>query len=276
MVCLVKTEARQRCNPERKGCASAAKSLQSCPTLCDPRDGSPPGFRSLGFSRQEHWSGLPFPSPMPESEKWKWSCSVVSDPQRPHGLQPTRLLRPWDFLGKSRVPLPSPSGEEERSEEVVKSFIQGSSSGSLSSFRPIMWLLFPHLTYLWTLWVLTYPSPKMDLEVKASGRSRTHYGLVLSLLTHKGPFYVCVVSPFPKKTESRDALILYSIRLLTVFVLAMTITLTIAMIITLRCLQETNTGYYPVSAVSSISEGKREADCKCLNLSPSIFCLRKC
>ena len=199
MVCLVKTEARQRCNPERKGCASAAKSLQSCPTLCDPRDGSPPGFRSLGFSRQEHWSGLPFPSPMPESEKWKWSCSVVSDPQRPHGLQPTRLLRPWDFLGKSRVPLPSPSGEEERSEEVVKSFIQGSSSGSLSSFRPIMWLLFPHLTYLWTLWVLTYPSPKMDLEVKASGRSRTHYGLVLSLLTHKGPFYVCVVSPLSQK-----------------------------------------------------------------------------
>ena len=56
---------------------------------------------SLGFSRQEHWSGLPFPSPMHESEKWKWSCSVVSDPQRPHGLQPTRLLRPWDFPGKS-------------------------------------------------------------------------------------------------------------------------------------------------------------------------------
>ena len=56
---------------------------------------------SLGFSRQEHWSGLPFPSPMLEREKWKWSRSVVSDPQRPHGLQPTRLLRPWDFPGKS-------------------------------------------------------------------------------------------------------------------------------------------------------------------------------
>ena len=28
---------------------------------------------SLGFSRQEYWSGLPFPSPMHESEKWKWS-----------------------------------------------------------------------------------------------------------------------------------------------------------------------------------------------------------
>ena len=37
--------------------------------LCDPIDGSPPGFPSLGFSRQEHWSGLPFPSPMHESEK---------------------------------------------------------------------------------------------------------------------------------------------------------------------------------------------------------------
>ena len=31
---------------------------------------------SLGFSRQEHWSGLPFPSPMHESEKWKGSRSV--------------------------------------------------------------------------------------------------------------------------------------------------------------------------------------------------------
>ena len=56
---------------------------------------------SLGFSRQEHWSGLPFPSPMHESEKWKWSCSVMSDPQQPHGLQPSRLLCPWDFPGKS-------------------------------------------------------------------------------------------------------------------------------------------------------------------------------
>ena len=78
--------------------AAVAKSLQSCPTLCNPIDGSPPGSPSLGFSRQEHW---PFPSPMHESEKWKWSRSVVSDSVRPCGLQPTRLLRPWDFPGKS-------------------------------------------------------------------------------------------------------------------------------------------------------------------------------
>ena len=36
---------------------------QSCPTLCDPMDGSLPGPPSMGFSRQEYWSGLPFPSP---------------------------------------------------------------------------------------------------------------------------------------------------------------------------------------------------------------------
>ena len=56
---------------------------------------------SLGFSRQKHWSGLPFPSPVHESETWKWSRSVVSDSSQPPGLQPTRLLRPWDFPGKS-------------------------------------------------------------------------------------------------------------------------------------------------------------------------------
>ena len=56
---------------------------------------------SLGFSRQEHGSGLPFPSPMHEREKWKWSRSVMSDSLWSHGLQPTRFLRPWDFPGKS-------------------------------------------------------------------------------------------------------------------------------------------------------------------------------
>ena len=49
--------------------AAAAKLLQSCLTLCDPRDSSPPGSPVPGILRQEHWSGLPFPSPMHESEK---------------------------------------------------------------------------------------------------------------------------------------------------------------------------------------------------------------
>ena len=82
----------------KRKAAAAAKSLQSCPTLGDPIDGSPP---SLGFSRQEHWSGLPFPSPMHESEKWKWSHSDREVTSRSRGLQPTRLLHPWHFAGKS-------------------------------------------------------------------------------------------------------------------------------------------------------------------------------
>ena len=45
--------------------AATAKSLQSCPTLCDPINGSPPGSAVPGIlQKQEHWSGLPFPSPM--------------------------------------------------------------------------------------------------------------------------------------------------------------------------------------------------------------------
>ena len=40
-----------------------AKSLQSCLTLCDPMDFSPPGSSVLGFSRQEYWSGMPCPPP---------------------------------------------------------------------------------------------------------------------------------------------------------------------------------------------------------------------
>ena len=40
-----------------------AKSLQLCPTLCNPMDCSCQAPLSMGFSRQEYWSGLPFPSP---------------------------------------------------------------------------------------------------------------------------------------------------------------------------------------------------------------------
>ena len=103
--------------------AAAAKSLQPCPTLCDPIDGSPPGSPvpgilqartlewvaisfsnackwkvkvmslscvqllatpwtaayqappSMGFSRQEYWSGMPLPSPNMHISEWnKWLC----------------------------------------------------------------------------------------------------------------------------------------------------------------------------------------------------------
>ena len=40
-----------------------AKSLQSCPALCDPMDVAHEAPLSMEFSREEYWSGLPFPSP---------------------------------------------------------------------------------------------------------------------------------------------------------------------------------------------------------------------
>ena len=60
---------------------------------------------SLGFSRQEHWSGLPFPSPMRESEKWKWSRSVQSNE-----WSRSELRDPMDcsLPGSSIHPSPTP------------------------------------------------------------------------------------------------------------------------------------------------------------------------
>ena len=57
---------RRSCLPKKRIhfsyiAAAAAKSLQSCPTLCDPIDGSPPGSAIPGILQAKHWSGLPFP-----------------------------------------------------------------------------------------------------------------------------------------------------------------------------------------------------------------------
>ena len=49
--------------------AAAAKSLQSCRLCATPETAAHQAPESLGFSRKEHWNGLPFPSPMHESEK---------------------------------------------------------------------------------------------------------------------------------------------------------------------------------------------------------------
>ena len=81
--------------------ATAAKSLHLCLTLCNPIDGSPPGSPVPGIlqARTLEWGAIAFSNA--GKWKWKWSHSVVSNSLRPHGLQPTRLLRPWDFPGKS-------------------------------------------------------------------------------------------------------------------------------------------------------------------------------
>ena len=79
--------------------AAAAKSLQSCLTLCDPIDGSTPGSAVPGIlqARTLEWVAISFSN----AWKWKWSHWVVSNSQWLHGLQLTRLLCPWDFPGRS-------------------------------------------------------------------------------------------------------------------------------------------------------------------------------
>ena len=63
--------------------------VRLCATPLTVAHQAPP---SLGLSRQEHWSGLPFPSPMHDSEKWKWNRSAVSNSLQPHGLQPSSKM----------------------------------------------------------------------------------------------------------------------------------------------------------------------------------------
>ena len=81
---------------------SAAAAAKSCPILCNPIDGSPPGSPVPGIlqARALEWVAISFSNSW-KWKKWKWSRSVISDSLGPHGLQPNRLLRPLDFPGKS-------------------------------------------------------------------------------------------------------------------------------------------------------------------------------
>ena len=89
--------------------AAAAESFQSCPTLCDPRDGSPPGSAIPGILRK-HWSGLPLPSPMHESEVKVKSLSCVRLFSTPwtaaYQAPPSMRVSRQEYW--SGVPLPSP------------------------------------------------------------------------------------------------------------------------------------------------------------------------
>ena len=67
---------------------------QLCPTLWDPMDPSLPGSSVLEFSRQEYWSGLPFPSPgdLPDPGIETRSPVLQADslsselPEKPYGM----------------------------------------------------------------------------------------------------------------------------------------------------------------------------------------------
>ena len=84
--------------------AAGAKLLQLCSTLCNPIDGSPPGFPIPGIlqARTLDWVAISF------CNAWKWKVKVKLLSHVLHvrllatpGLQPTRLLCPWDFPSKS-------------------------------------------------------------------------------------------------------------------------------------------------------------------------------
>ena len=108
LYCWATREAHQRI---AAAAAAAAKSHQSCPTLCDPREGSPPGSPVPGIlqARTLEWAAISF------SNAWKWKLKGKS-------LSHVWLLAtPWTAayqappsMGFSRqeywsgVPLPSP------------------------------------------------------------------------------------------------------------------------------------------------------------------------
>ena len=92
--------------------AAAAKSHQSCPTLCDPMDCSPPGSSVQGILQAEYWSGLPSPPPA-AAAKSPQSCPTLCDPidgshQAPPSLGFSRQEH-W-----SGLPFPSPMQESEK------------------------------------------------------------------------------------------------------------------------------------------------------------------
>ena len=55
----------KHCLPKSES-ESESEVAQSCLTLCDPWTVAHQAPPSMGFSRQEYWSGLPFPSPEPK------------------------------------------------------------------------------------------------------------------------------------------------------------------------------------------------------------------
>ena len=103
----------------------AAKSLQSCPTLCDPIDGSPPGSPAPGIlqARTLEWIAISF------SNAWKWKVKVKS-------LSRVRLLAtPWTAAHQA-----SPSTGFSRQE-----YWSGVSSPSPSQWLPCEYYLLLHL-----------------------------------------------------------------------------------------------------------------------------------
>ena len=135
--------------------AAAAKSLQSCPTLCDPIDSSPPGSPVPGIlqARILEWVAISF------SNAWKWKVKVKS-------LSRARLLAtPWTAayeappsMGFSRqeywsgVPLPSPChalGHSWEKEKVNLHVSKALSSEAAGFHKPLVLAIRFLLSTIW-------------------------------------------------------------------------------------------------------------------------------
>ena len=87
--------------PPTPASAAAAKSLQSCLTLCDPIDGSPPGSPTPGILqvRTLEWVAISF------SNAWQWTVKVKSHSRVRLSATPWTAAyqapHPWDSPGKS-------------------------------------------------------------------------------------------------------------------------------------------------------------------------------
>jgi len=88
--------------------AAAAKLLQSCPTLCDPIDGSPPGSPVPGILQARTLEWVTISSPMRESEVPQ-SCPTLSNPMdwslpgsSVHGIFQARVLE-WGAIAFSKL-----------------------------------------------------------------------------------------------------------------------------------------------------------------------------
>ena len=107
---------------------AAAKSLQSCPTLCDPIDGSPPGSPVPGIlqARTLEWVAISF------SRAWKWKVKGKSlSHVQPFATPGTKAYQAPLSMGFSRqtywsgVPLPSPIPQT-RWLKIIETFIHSS------------------------------------------------------------------------------------------------------------------------------------------------------
>ena len=118
---------------DSRSAAAAAKSLQSCPTLCNPRDGSPRGSPVPGIlqARTLEWVAISF------SNAWNWKVKVKS-------LSLVQLLAtPWTVahqappsMGFSRqeywsgVPLLSPDSRSRKFQKPLENFLITMKKGS--------------------------------------------------------------------------------------------------------------------------------------------------